>query len=118
MLAFHARQDQSEQQADMAARKLDFMVRLPAELPDAPGSLKAGSLVTLLSLDSDKTMQVQYEGRTLGHVPTDQQQQLANSSCACTVRSIRKVDGKVSQILVRAVTAESAPSQLPGMLQE
>ena len=102
----------------MAARKLDFAVQLPAEFSDAPGSLKAGSVVSLNSPDSDEILQVQYKGSVIGQVPTDQQQQLASSSCACTVRSIRKVDGNVSQILVRAVMAESVPSHLPGMLEE
>ena len=100
----------------MAARKVDFVVEQSVELEEAVTDLKAGSHVTLNDDVTTGRQQVCCEGYALGQVPTDQQQQLEGSSCTCTVRSIRKQDGKITQILVRAILSSSAAEPPPGTL--
>ena len=97
----------------MAAQKLDFSIQPLAESLAAPADLKAGSIVSLLNLDLGKTLQVQYKDSPLGQVPTEQQQQLEGSSYICTVRSIRKQDGKITQVMVRAVLSDPVPGVIP-----
>lgn len=94
---------------------MDFVVEQSAELQEAVIDLKAGTHVTLDDALSAGRLQVYCKGSALGHVPTDQEQQLKGSACTCTVRSIRKQDGKITQILVRAVLSTSVPVTLPGM---
>lgn len=101
----------------MAGRKVDFVVEQSVELHEAVIDLKAGTHVTLDDDTSTGTPQVYCKGYALGLVPTEQQQQLKGSSCTCTVRSIRKQDGKITQILVRAVLSTSVAETLPGMPQ-
>lgn len=92
---------------------MDFVVEQSAELQEAVIDLKAGTHVTLDDALSAGRLQVYCKGSALGHVPTDQEQQLKGSACTCTVRSIRKQDGKITQILVRAVLSTSVPVTLP-----
>ena len=103
------------QQASMAGRKVDFVVEQSDELQEAAIDLKAGTHVILSGDESTGRSQVQCEGHVLGQVPADQQQQLRGNSCTCNVRSIRKQDGKITQILVRAVISNSQAKSLPGM---
>lgn len=99
----------------MTGRKVDFVVEQPDELQEAAIELKAGTRVTLSNDESIGRSQVHCDGQVLGHVPADQQQQLRGSSCICNVRSIRKQDGKITQILVRAVVSNSQAKSLPGV---
>lgn len=101
----------------MTGRKVDFVVEQSDELQDAAIDLRAGTHVTLSSDESTGKAQVHCEGQVLGQVPADQQQQLSGSFCKCTVRSVKKQDRKITQILVRAVLSNSDLKQLPGMLQ-
>lgn len=101
----------------MTGRKVDFVVERSEELQEAAIELRAGTHVTLSSDESTGRAQVYCEGQLLGQVPADQQQQLSGSSCNCTVRSVKKQDGKITQILVRAVLSSPELKCLPGMLQ-
>lgn len=101
----------------MTGRKVDFIVEQSVELQEAVTDLKAGTHVTLDNDVSTGTSQVYCNGCALGQVPTEQQQLLDGSSCLCTVRSIRKQDGKITQILVRAVISSSVAEAMPGILQ-
>ena len=99
----------------MTGRKVEFIVEQSDELQEAPNELKAGTRVTLSNDHSSGKAQIHCEGQLLGQVPVEQQQQLGGSSCTCSLRSIRKQDGKVTQILVRAVVSNSQAKSLPGM---
>lgn len=101
----------------MTGRKVDFVVERSEELQEAAIELRAGTRVALSSDESTGKTHVHCEGQVLGQVPADQQRQLSGSSCNCTVRSVKKQDGKITQILVRAVLSNADLKQLPGMLQ-
>lgn len=101
----------------MTGRKVDFVVERSDELQEAAIDLRAGTHVTLSSDESTGQAQVHCEGQVLGHVPADQQQHLSGSSCSCTVRSVKRQDGKITQILVRAVLSNADLKRLPGMVQ-
>lgn len=101
----------------MTGRKVDFVIEQRDELQEAAIELKAGTHVTLSCDESTGMSQVHCEGQVLGQVPADQQQQLSGSSCTCNVRSIRKQDGKITQVLVRAVIPNWETKSLPGMLR-
>ena len=104
-------------QASMTGQKVDFIVEQPEELQESAIELKAGMQVQLINDEATGRSQVYCQGQALGHMPTDQQQQLRGSSCTYAVRSIRKQDGKIVHILVRAVMPSSEVKRLPGMLQ-
>ncbi|DBA80566.1 TPA: hypothetical protein ACH3X1_007826 [Trebouxia sp. C0004] len=87
----------------MSSQKVDFIVQQTEDLQPASTGLKAGAALTLSRTDSNDLVQVMHEGTALGSVPNEQGRLLPVSLPACTVRSVRKQDGKVTQIVVRAV---------------
>ena len=99
----------------MVGQKVDFKVQQGDSSPEASHSLKAGSSVTLSS-SSDGATQVLHQGVLLGTVPADVQHHFTGQDVACTVRSVRRQDGNLSQTLVRAVfsSPEAAATELPG----
>lgn len=72
--------------------------------------------MTLSWTEAGDTIQVLHDGAILGSVPIDQQHQLPGELPTCTVRSFRNQDGKLTQILVRAVltSATTDAPQAPG----
>lgn len=103
----------------MSLQKLDFVVQQAEELQEASTSVKAGAAVTFSWTEANDLVQVMYDGTILGSVPRDQQHHLQVSLPPGTVRSVRKQDGKVTQILVRAdlSSANAKVPQLPGKQQ-
>ena len=92
----------------MVDHKVDFLVVLVEQNyppSEADNSLKAGTAVTLNH--SDSVTQVLHDQTVLGNVPASSQQLVHDRTPTCTVRSVKRQDGKLSQILVRAVFPSS-----------
>lgn len=87
----------------MSSQKLDFVVQQTRDLQQANTGLKAGAALTLSRTDSNDLVQVMHDGTALGSVPSEQGHLLPISLPSCAIRSVRKQDGKVTQIVVRAV---------------
>ena len=91
----------------MTLQKLDFLVQQADDLTEASTILKAGAAVTLSRTTSGESVQVLHENNVVGAVPTDQLHHLQGDLPPCTVRSVRKQDGKITQVLVRATMVPS-----------
>ncbi len=87
----------------MSSQKLDFIVQQTQDLQEANTGLKAGAALTLSRTESNDLVQVMHDGTALGSVPKEQGHLLPVNLPSCTVHSVRKQDGKVTQIVVRAV---------------
>ncbi len=87
----------------MSSQKLDFIVQQTEDLQEANTGLKAGAALTLSRTESNDLVQVMHDGTALGSVPKEQEHLLPVNLPSCTVHSVRKQDGKVTQIVVRAV---------------
>ena len=101
----------------MSSQKLDFIVQQTEDLQQANTGLKAGAALTLSRTESNDLVQVMHDGTVLGSVPNEQGHLLPVSLPSCTVRSVRKQDGKVTQIVVRAVLLPTSADtcQHPGI---
>ena len=99
----------------MATQKQDFVVQQSNTLLEADTNLKAGSEVALLAPDATGVTEVHYQGTLLGLLPSSQQH-LSAPFYTCIVRSLRKQNGQITQILVRATPADAPVSHLPSML--
>ncbi|DBA75581.1 TPA: hypothetical protein ACH3X2_009136 [Trebouxia sp. C0005] len=100
----------------MSPQKLDFIVQQTEDLQPANTGLKAGAALTLSRTESNGLVQVIHDGAVLGSVPNEQNHLLPVNLPSCTVRSVRKQDGKVTQIVVRAVLLPTSADtcQYPG----
>lgn len=97
--------------------KLDFAVEGIDQYQDAVSAAKAGTSVTFKT--DDKTSQlsvIDQHGAELGLVPALLQQALAADTFTATIRSCRRQENKVTELLVRAVAdgGQQAAVQLPG----
>ncbi len=101
----------------MSSQKLDFIVQQTEDLQQANTALKAGAALTLSRTEATDLVQVLHNGAVLGSVPNEQGHLLPVSLASCTVRSVRKQDGKVTQIVVRAVLMPTSADtcQHPGI---
>ena len=95
----------------MASEKVDFLVQQSDPCPEPKSSLKAGTAVTLNQ--SGSVTEVVHEETVLGVVPASDQQLFQDRTPACTIRSVRRQDGKLSQILVRAIFLNSEATAAP-----
>lgn len=95
----------------MASEKVDFLVQQSDPCPEPKSSLKAGTAVTLNQ--SGSVTEVVHEETVLGVVRASDQQLFQDSTPACTIRSVRRQDGKLSQILVRAIFPNSEATTAP-----
>lgn len=97
--------------------KLDFAVESIDQYQDAVSTAKAGTSVTFQTDDTTSQLSVlDQNGAQLGHVPTLLQQALAADTFTATIRSCRRQENKVTELLVRAVAdgGQQAAVQLPG----
>ena len=101
----------------MSPQKLDFIVQQTEDLQPANTGLKAGAALILSRTESNELVQVIHDGAVLGSVPNEQNHLLPVNLPSCTVRSVRKQDGKVTQIVVRAVLLPTSADtcQYPGI---
>jgi len=101
----------------MSFQKLDLVVQQTGDLQEANTGLKAGAALTLSRTESNDLVQVMHNGTALGSVPKEQGHLIPISLPSCTVRSVRKKDGKVTQIVVRAVLVPTSADtcQHPGI---
>ncbi len=101
----------------MSFQKLDLIVQQTGDLQEANTGLKAGAALTLSRTESNDLVQVMHNGTALGSVPKEQGHLIPISLPSCTVRSVRKQDGKVTQIVVRAVLVPTSADtcQHPGI---
>ena len=95
----------------MASEKVDFLVQQSYPCSETKSSLKAGAAVTLNQ--SGSVTEVVHEETVLGFVPASDQQLFQDRTPTCTIRSVKRQDGKLSQILVRAIFRSSEATAAP-----
>ena len=98
----------------MASRKADIQIGDVTEHQQAACQLRVGEQVTILQAEDTSSFTVHsVSGQQLGLISEAANRELLNSGTA-VVRSIRRQEGAVVQVLLRVTQPPPAPKPAPG----